>query len=76
MIRLMRDEAVEPARRDAMAVAAATFIHPKLAAIAHRDVNADGSPVRPVIKVYYKEIPQADAIEPLSEATCSRSPTR
>lgn len=30
MIRVMRDEAVDPDRRDRMATAAAPFIHPKL----------------------------------------------
>jgi hypothetical protein len=30
---------------------AAPFVHPRLAAVAHRHTNLDGSPVRPVVNV-------------------------
>jgi hypothetical protein len=49
MIRVMRDPTTEPHRRDAMAKAAAPYLHPQLAAIHHRHTNADGSPIAPVI---------------------------
>jgi hypothetical protein len=34
------------------AAEAAPYVHPRLAAIAHRNTNPDGSPVRPIINVY------------------------
>jgi len=49
MIRVMRDPTTEPHRRDAMAKAAAPYLHPQLAAIHHRHANADGTPIAPVI---------------------------
>ena len=36
MLRVMRDPAVEPHRRDAAAKAAAPYVHPTLAAVAHK----------------------------------------
>src|SRR5215217_4889673 len=45
MIRVMRDPATERHRADAMARAAAPYVHPQLAAIHHRHANADGSPI-------------------------------
>src|ERR1700730_1834200 len=35
MLRVMRDETVEPTRRDAMAKAAAPYVHPSLASVRH-----------------------------------------
>jgi hypothetical protein len=35
MLRVMRDETVDPARRDAMAKAAAPYVHPSLASVRH-----------------------------------------
>ena len=35
LLRVMRDESVDVQRRDAMALAAAPFLHPRLQAIAH-----------------------------------------
>ena len=35
MLRIMRDETVEPTRRDAMAKAAAPYVHPSLASVRH-----------------------------------------
>jgi hypothetical protein len=67
MIRVMRDETAEPARRDAMAVAAAPYLHARLAAIAHQHINEDGTPVRPVLNLYFKEIPGADRLKRLSQ---------
>jgi hypothetical protein len=39
-----RDPSVEPARRDAMAKARG---HPQLQAVAHKHMNADGTPIAP-----------------------------
>ena len=36
MLRVMRDTGADEKRRDAMAVAAATFIHPRLSAVDHK----------------------------------------
>jgi hypothetical protein len=49
MLAVMRDPNAEPHRRDAMAKAAAPYLHPQLAAIHHRHANADGTPIAPVI---------------------------
>jgi hypothetical protein len=43
MLRVMRDETAEPTRRDAMAKAAAPYLHLQLSAIAHRHASADGN---------------------------------
>ena len=51
MLRVMNDPATEPHRRDAMAKAAAPYLHPQLAAIHHRHTNVDGTPTRPVINL-------------------------
>jgi hypothetical protein len=51
MLRVMRDPATEPHRRDAMAKAAAPYCHPQLQAVAHKHMNADGTPVGPTINL-------------------------
>ena len=43
MLRILRDESVEPARRDAMAKAAAPYVHPQLSAVKH---GGDGTAVK------------------------------
>jgi hypothetical protein len=43
MLSVMRDLNVEPGRRDDMAKAAAPFVHPRLAAVAHS--GPDGGPI-------------------------------
>ena len=43
MLRVMRDPEVEDRRRDAMAIAAAQYLHSKLAAIEH--TGKDGGPI-------------------------------
>ena len=35
MLRILRDESVEPSRRDAMARSAAPYVHPQLSAVKH-----------------------------------------
>ena len=57
MLRVMRDPTVEPHRRDAMAKAAAPYLHPQLAAVHHRHANADGTPIAPVITVTIMQAP-------------------
>src|SRR5436309_13858666 len=51
MIRIMRNPTTEPHRADAMARAAAPYLHPQLAAIHHRHANADDSPIAPTINL-------------------------
>ena len=51
MMRIMRDPSTEPHRRDAMAKAAAPYVHPTLAAVAHKHMNADGTPIAPTVTV-------------------------
>src|SRR6516165_5994636 len=63
MIRVMRDPTTEPHRRDAMAKAAAPYLHPQLAAIHHRHTNADGTPIAPTINLTINPPP------PVSEAS-------
>lgn len=43
MLRVMRDKTVDHDRRDKMAVAAAPYVHPKLAAVEH--TGKDGGPI-------------------------------
>jgi hypothetical protein len=47
MLRVMRDKSVDHDRRDKMAVAAAPFLHAKLAAVEH--TGADGGPIQVTI---------------------------
>jgi hypothetical protein len=58
MLRVMRDPTVEPHRRDAMAKAAAPYLHPQLAAIHHRHANADGSPIAPTVSITIVKSPE------------------
>jgi hypothetical protein len=51
MLRVMRDPTTEPHRRDAMAKAAAPYCHPQMQAIAHKHMNADGTPIAPTINL-------------------------
>lgn len=48
MLRVMRDEATPPARRDDMAKAVAPYVHAKLAAVEHS--GKDGGPIEHRIK--------------------------
>jgi hypothetical protein len=57
MLRVMRDPATEPHRRDAMAKAAAPYVHPQLQAVAHRHLDAKGHPIAPVITVTIMQAP-------------------
>ena len=57
MLRVMRDPTVEPHRRDAMAKAAAPYVHPTLAAVAHKHLDAKGDPIAPVVTVTIMQAP-------------------
>ena len=57
MMRIMRDPTTEPHRRDAMAKAAAPYVHPTLAAVAHRHLDAKGHPIAPVVTVTVMRAP-------------------
>src|SRR6516164_7787999 len=57
MLRVMRDPTVEPHRRDAMAKAAAPYVHPTLAAVAHKHLDAQGNAIAPVISVTIEKAP-------------------
>jgi hypothetical protein len=73
MLRVMRDETAEPTRRDAMARASAPYVHPTLAAVAHRHTNADGTPITPTVIVTImptpKPRPQLTSVGPKSDDT-------
>jgi hypothetical protein len=58
----MNDSSVEPAKRDAMAKAAAPYRHPQLQAVAHKHLDAQGNAIAPVISVTILTIegPSAD----------------
>jgi hypothetical protein len=58
MLRIMRDPTVEPARRDAMAKACAPYRHPQLQAVAHKHLNADGSPIVPTVNLTIMQPPE------------------
>ena len=62
MMRIMRDPTTEPHRRDAMAKAAAPYVHPTVAAVAHKHLDAQGRPMAPVVTVTvmraHKETPR------------------
>ena len=51
MLKIMRHPSVEPARRDAMAKAAAPYRHPQLQAVAHKLVDDKGHPLAPVVNL-------------------------
>jgi hypothetical protein len=59
MLRIMRDPTVEPARRDAMGKAAAPYRHPQLQAVAHKHLNADGTPIAPTVIVRIMQPPES-----------------
>jgi len=58
MLEVMRDPTADQTRRDMMAKAAAPYRHPQLQAVAHKYLNADGSPIAPVISVTIMETPE------------------
>ena len=62
MLEVMRDPTADQTRRDMMAKAAAPYRHPQLQAVAHKYLNADGSPIAPVIHL------TINAPAPVSEA--------
>lgn len=72
MLRVMRDRTADKKRRDAMAVAAAAFIHPKLQAIEHT-----GDPDKPVHHASTVEFVVVDADQSLyPEEACATAKGR
>ena len=73
MLRIMNDPTVEPARRDAMAKAAAPYRHPQLQAVAHKHMNDDGTPIVPTVKLTIMQSPppkpQLTSVGPKSDDT-------
>ena len=51
MLQVMRDPSASEARRDMMAKAAAPYRHPQLQAVAHKHLNADGTPIGPRVNL-------------------------
>ena len=73
MLRIMNDPTVEHSRRDAMAKASAPYRHPQLQAVAHKHLNADGSPIAPTVVVTIMRPPapkpQLTSVGPKSDDT-------
>jgi hypothetical protein len=59
MLRIMNDSSVEPVRRDAMARAAAPYRHAQLQSVAHKHLNADGTPIAPMVTVTIMSVPES-----------------
>ena len=57
MLRIMRSRDADPARRDAMARAAAPYVHAQLQAIAHQVLDDKGRPIVPQINVQIMQTP-------------------
>ena len=57
MLEVMRDPTAHQTRRDMMAKAAAPYRHPQLQAVAHKYLNADGSPIAPTVIVRIMQPP-------------------
>ena len=55
MLRVMRDVTADEKRRDSMAVAASSFIHPRLAAVEH-----SGNEDKPVSFMIMSSVPRPD----------------
>jgi hypothetical protein len=68
MLRVMRDPAVDLRMRMAMAVAAAPYVHPRLAAVAQRHTDADGSPIGPTLTLIERIVVERQP-EPSHEAS-------
>ena len=46
---------------------AAPYVHPRLAAVAHRYTNPDGRPAQPIVNVFIHGNPRPEGAGPLSE---------
>ena len=73
MLEVMRDPTADQTRRDMMAKAAAPYRHPQLQAVAHKYLNADGSPIAPTVTVTIMQPPepkpQLTSVGPKSDDT-------
>jgi hypothetical protein len=68
MLQVMRDPTASEARRDMMAKAAAPYRHSQLQAVAHKHLNADGTPIAPTVNLTIMQPP------PPSPQLTSRGP--
>jgi hypothetical protein len=73
MLEVMRDPTADQTRRDMMAKAAAPYRHPQLQAVAHKHLNADGTPIAPTVIVTIMQPPepkpQLTSVGPRSDDT-------
>ena len=60
MLKVMRNPATDPHRRDVMARAAAPYLHPQLQAVAHKLVDEKGNPVAPVVNLTVSTPPKLE----------------
>jgi hypothetical protein len=58
MLRIMRDRREPGSTRFLAAKAAAPYCHAQLQAVAHKHLNADGTPIAPVVKITVMEPPE------------------
>jgi hypothetical protein len=65
MLALMRDERAEATRRDAMAIQAANFLHPRLAAVATSNGNGgSGDTINNIVQII--AVPRGGRLDPKS----------
>jgi len=57
MLRIMRDPNADVHRRDAMAKAAAPYLHAALASTSIKHANADGTPMAPQLTQVFLDAP-------------------
>jgi hypothetical protein len=60
MLRVMRDDKAEPKRRDAMAVAAAPYLHPKLSAVEAKPDELSGAELHGIRVTFVKPRPRPE----------------
>lgn len=58
MLQVMRDAKIDPKRRDAMAMAAAPYLHPKLSAIEPKSNEPPGAAVHGIRVVFVRPRPR------------------
>jgi len=62
MLRVMRDPHEAPSRRDFMAAKAAPYLHPQLAAVAHRVTGPNGGLLGPTVQNVFVEASAVPAL--------------
>jgi hypothetical protein len=79
MLRVMRDETADPVRRDAMAKAAAPYLHLQLQSTRLQHTNPDGTPIGPQITEVFlniENIEQKPGVPAVAETVSSVSDRR